>query len=24
LGDSVGIDEGIPVLVGLMLGWLDG
>ncbi len=24
LGDSTGIDEGTPVLVGLVLGWLDG
>ena len=24
LGDSVGADVGLPVLVGLALGWLDG
>ena len=24
LGNSEGINDGIPVLVGLMLGWLDG
>ena len=24
LGDSDGIDVGTPVLVGLVLGWLDG
>ncbi len=24
LGDSNGINEGTPVLVGLILGWLDG
>ncbi len=24
LGDSDGIDEGTSVLVGLVLGWLDG
>ena len=24
LGNSDGIDDGIPVLVGLMLGWMDG
>ncbi len=24
LGDSNGIDEGTPVLVGLVLGWIDG
>ena len=24
LGDSYGVDVGLPVLVGLVLGWLDG